>query len=237
MARLIAILGMLLAAVFAVRWAATAPPAKVARAMRRLAGAGLVLLGGFVALRGGWAFGGPIALFGLVMMLSGTNPFADKTSGGGSGGAGGKTSQVRTKMLRMELDHASGRMRGQVLSGRFAGRDLAGLAPAELRLLHEECAAAGDQSLKLLESWLDRTHPGWREWGARAHATDGDDGPMTAERARKVLGLKPGADEAAIRAAHRRVMKSAHPDHGGSDWLARQVNEARDVLLAELGAR
>ena len=60
---------------------------------------------------------------------------------------------------------------------------------------------------------------------------------MTAERARKVLGLKPGADEAAIRAAHRRVMKSAHPDHGGSDWLARQVNEARDVLLAELGAK
>ena len=54
---------------------------------------------------------------------------------------------------------------------------------------------------------------------------------MTAEEAWQVLGLQPGADADAIRAAHRRLMRAAHPDGGGSDWLAARVNQARDVLL------
>jgi DnaJ homolog subfamily C member 19 len=54
---------------------------------------------------------------------------------------------------------------------------------------------------------------------------------MTRQEAYEVLGLKPGADEDAIHAAHRRLMRTAHPDAGGSDWLASRVNQARDVLL------
>ncbi len=57
-------------------------------------------------------------------------------------------------------------------------------------------------------------------------------GPMTRAEAFEVLGLKPGASEEDIRAAHRRLMLAAHPDHGGSDWLAARVNLARDVLLS-----
>jgi hypothetical protein len=54
---------------------------------------------------------------------------------------------------------------------------------------------------------------------------------MTTDEAWQVLGLKPGADADAIRAAHRRLMRGAHPDGGGSDWLAARINQARDVLL------
>jgi DnaJ homolog subfamily C member 19 len=54
---------------------------------------------------------------------------------------------------------------------------------------------------------------------------------MTREEALAVLGLQPGASEAEIREAHRRLMRMAHPDTGGSDWLASRINQARDVLL------
>jgi DnaJ homolog subfamily C member 19 len=56
-------------------------------------------------------------------------------------------------------------------------------------------------------------------------------GAMTREEAYQVLGLQPGASEAEIRAAHRRLMRSAHPDSGGSDWVAARVNQARDTLM------
>jgi hypothetical protein len=54
---------------------------------------------------------------------------------------------------------------------------------------------------------------------------------MSQEEAYAVLGLKPGADAETIRAAHKRLMRMAHPDNGGSDWLASRLNQARDTLL------
>ncbi len=51
------------------------------------------------------------------------------------------------------------------------------------------------------------------------------------EEAYAILGLAPGADAEAIKAAHHRLMKQLHPDHGGTDYLASKINRARDVLL------
>ncbi len=56
-------------------------------------------------------------------------------------------------------------------------------------------------------------------------------GGMTREEAYEVLGLRPGASAEQVREAHLRLMRAAHPDAGGSDWLASRVNQARDVLL------
>lgn len=51
--------------------------------------------------------------------------------------------------------------------------------------------------------------------------------------ARALLGLPANADVDAIRAAHRRLIATVHPDRGGTQALAAKINAARDVLLDE----
>jgi len=81
----------------------------------------------------------------------------------------------------------------------------------------------------------------WQKWQAGRGRRVGDGaaeprarrsgGPMSRQEAYEVLGLQPGAPDSAVRDAHRRLMRGAHPDVGGSDWLAARINQARDVLL------
>ncbi|WP_417470375.1 DnaJ domain-containing protein [Maricaulis sp.] len=60
-------------------------------------------------------------------------------------------------------------------------------------------------------------------------------GGMSLSEAREILSVGPDATREEIRQAHRNLMKKLHPDTGGgSAALARQVQEARDLLLAAL---
>ena len=59
----------------------------------------------------------------------------------------------------------------------------------------------------------------------------GEAAGMSEAEALDVLGLEPGADEAAIRTAHRRLIRLVHPDHSGTTWLTDKIHEAKDVLL------
>jgi len=152
--------------------------------------------------------------------------------------AGGQTSTVATSFLRMTLDHDTGSMEGTVLRGRFAGMRLDELGPGDLLALLRECRAEDEEGARLLEAYLDRIRPDWRDElaGERTSSAGGGgtrpaSGDMSVEEAYAILGLSPGADDEAIKEAHRRLMVKLHPDHGGSDYLATKINRARDVLL------
>jgi DnaJ-domain-containing protein 1 len=55
--------------------------------------------------------------------------------------------------------------------------------------------------------------------------------PMSLSEARSILGVTAEATEAEVRAAYSRLMRLAHPDRGGTNGLAAQLNAARDRLL------
>lgn len=88
--------------------------------------------------------------------------------------------------------------------------------------------------IAVLVCWL-----GWRLWHGWGRALPGTPRPapapapqdQEAAAAYAILGVAPGAGPDEIRAAHRRLISSVHPDRGGSPELTRQVNAARDTLL------
>ncbi len=67
---------------------------------------------------------------------------------------------------------------------------------------------------------------------SRQQATPPRSTRMGASEALDVLGLSAGATTDEIKAAHKRLQRTNHPDTGGSTYLAAKINEARDVLLA-----
>jgi DnaJ domain len=152
--------------------------------------------------------------------------------------AGGQTSTVATAFLRMNLDHDTGSMSGTVLHGQFSGLRIEELGVGDLLALLRECRAKDEEGARLLEAYLDRLHPDWRDELAGGRSSDGAkggtrpaSGDVTVEEAYAILGVKTGATADEIKEAHRRLMIKLHPDHGGSDYLATKINRARDVLL------
>ena len=210
-----------------------ADPKQAARLLRAIGGGAALLFAAFLLLRGEIGVAVPVGIFGLGMLGWMSWPAGWPAAfGGRSHKSAGRTSQVRTRFIEMELDHDSGRMTGVVLAGRQQGAALDALDRTALFALYEEID--GD-SRELLAAYLDRRLPGWREHAQGDAAAGGggaaSGGKMTEKEAYQILGIEPGADTEAITRAHRSLMKKLHPDQGGTTYLAARVNEAKDVLL------
>ncbi len=233
------ILGLtLLAALFLIgRWFVNSDPktvAKVARWVLIVLGAALVVFL-VLARRWGWAF---ILLMLVLPTILRSRAIWQRIKAAG-GPTPGQTSEIHTRFLKMTLDHDSGLMTGEVLEGSFAGRRMEDLEQPQLVELWRECQRADRQSAAVLEAYLDRILGAeWREaagagpGGGEAGGATGT-GAMSREEALGILDLEPGASPAEVREAHRRLMQKVHPDHGGSNYLAAKINQAKDLLLGE----
>jgi hypothetical protein len=214
-----------------------ANPAVLARAIKIGGGVVALAVAAFTGIKGELAVAIPLGLFGAGLL--GWSPFGPSgfsnigaMFGGGAKRSAGQSSNVRSQFLDMRLDHDSGELSGEILAGPHAGRSLGEFDLAQLVAM---MASFDAESVSLLESYLDRRFPAWRQdaqsdgAGRQRRAASG--GKMTNEEAYQILGLQPGASRDDIGRAHRALMKKLHPDQGGSTYLAARVNEAKDTLL------
>jgi hypothetical protein len=215
-----------------------ANPAILARGVKIGGGVVALAVAAFTGIKGELAVAIPLGVFGAGLL--GWSPFGGTAGfsniggmfGGGSRKSAGQTSTVRAQFIEMTLDHDSGALDGRIVAGPYAGRPLGDFDLAQLAAMIPGWDA---ESFALLESYLDRRFPAWRQDadGQRAgrHDSQPSSSKMTLEEAYQILGLKPGAARAEIGQAHRSLMKKLHPDQGGSTYLAARVNEAKDTLI------
>ena len=98
--------------------------------------------------------------------------------------------------------------------------------------------------LGFIMAWLLRLWRVTREGGAgktetgktggqKSNRSGGEVGAflMSEAEARDVLGVDATASREEIETAYRDLIVKNHPDHGGTDWIAAQLNQARDILL------
>ncbi len=172
-----------------------------------------------------------LRLMPLWQLVKNRNPFHSRSSADPNE----KKSVIRTEFLTMQLHHESGVMDGRVMKGQFEGRQLSDLSPQELMQLARECSSDQD-SIQVLEAYLDRMHNNWRD--EALHQQDRGDAPeepaMNRQLALEILGLGENATREDVTGAHRKLMQKMHPDRGGTEYLAKKINAARDYLLQQL---
>jgi hypothetical protein len=183
----------------------------------------------FLGLRGEIGLAIPLGAMGLGLL--GWLPFGPAGFSARTRKSGGRTSQVRSAYLEMELDHDSGAMRGRIVAGPHQG---AALESLDVKTLVGMLNAIDDESRSLLVAYLDRRDAAWSEHAQGDAATGrpaASSGKMSEQEAYQILGLQAGASADDISHAHRALMKKFHPDQGGSTYLAARINEAKEILI------
>jgi len=144
-----------------------------------------------------------------------------------------RQSTMTTQFIHLQIDLLSGEFQGEVLKGSFKGLKLQEMSLDQVMLLLDQCKQEDAESAALLIAYLDRQYPDWSKGEAESYGEPMTDSSMSNEQARDILGLTETASKKDIIKAHKRLMQKMHPDRGGSDYLAMQINKARDTLLSD----
>ena len=120
----------------------------------------------------------------------------------------------------------------------IVGLVLAGRAPWLMGVLAALMAVAGRviqlaSYMPMFKKLFGKEGPG--QSGGQHSQSNTSQAPsvsMDKQQAAEILGVAKDADVEEIKLAHKRLMQKLHPDRGGSDALAKQINKAKDVLLS-----
>ncbi|HEY6529511.1 MAG TPA: molecular chaperone DnaJ [Cellvibrionaceae bacterium] len=141
----------------------------------------------------------------------------------------GGVARFTTEHLAAELDVNQLNLNGLIKKGPYAGQTLQQLDKNQLEELLEYYQTRDKKSYYLIKTLLQRRgfygeHQNYNQDSSPPAISD-------VQEALDILGLSGTPTKNDILAAHRKLIHKLHPDRGGSDYLASQVNAARDQLL------
>ena len=202
-----------------------AKPAAVARFVRTSGVVILLLLVAYLTLTGRL-----FALFGLLPLVA---PAISKLRAYflrqkfERQAASGNKSHLESQYLKMTLDHQTGEIEGVVLQGNFKQKSLESLTYEDLIALFTEIKD-DPKSVQMLENYMNLRFG--QDWSHETKQTKSTNSKMSVDQAYEVLGLEKGASKAEIKKKYHALMQALHPDQGGSNFLASQINEAYEIL-------
>lgn len=93
--------------------------------------------------------------------------------------------------------------------------------------------------VRALFGFLAPLIPHWLKRKEKQIPPESSTTPNKIQEAMDILGLKGNFSNheitlEMINDAHRHLIQKLHPDRGGNDYLASQINQARDLLIKEL---
>ena len=118
---------------------------------------------------------------------------------------------------------------GLVLAGKihWVAAGVAALLPIVQKLFY-----TGIRLMPFLKYWQSakqqRTHQQQQSTSKPAS------GKMTVKEAQEIMGLDSVDSVAQVSKRHKELMQKNHPDRGGSDYLAAQINQAKETLIDHL---
>jgi hypothetical protein len=115
---------------------------------------------------------------------------------------------------------------GLVITGKlhWIAAGIAGLLPIAQRLF-----TAGIRFMPFLK----QLYASKNQKSAASSAPVQENNNMTVEKAKDIFGLKTVENREQVTKRHRELMQKNHPDRGGSDYLAAQINEAKECLMKQ----
>ena len=238
MARIVLLILAIIATLILFRWLKRQPADKRWKVIAIVvAGVLLVLV---ATGRMPWLFALIGAIIPLARRLFSLLRFAPLLSGifnrvNNSTASSGQQSLVETQYLSMRLDHDSGQLSGSVKNGLHAGIELHQLSQNQLLDLYKSYLKLDSDSEQLLGNYIDRTYgTEWRSQNQSNNVDETSTAQLSVNEAYAVLGLEPDANKQSILNAHKQLMQKIHPDRGGSSYLAVKINQARDLLIAQI---
>ena len=135
---------------------------------------------------------------------------------------------INTAYIKIKINLQTGHVQGEIIQGLHEGKRLENLTEQELFELESYYKDKDKKSYFLIRAIIQKA--AFQQAGSDQSYAGSSIQPSVDE-ALQILGLPKNPTKKDIVRAHKSLMQKLHPDRGGNDYLAAQINNAKERLI------